>query len=71
MTNQGKNEDEDEKIWENVFNFQILHISKLAYVVILMKIGEQIFDSFFKRFLTNQGKNKDEDEKICENDFNF
>ena len=36
-----------------------------------MKIGEQIFDSFFKRFLTNQGKNKDEDEKICENDFNF
>ena len=36
-----------------------------------MKIREQIFDSFFKRFLTNQGKNKDEDEKICENDFNF
>ena len=26
MTNGSKNEDEDEKIWENEFNFWILHI---------------------------------------------
>ena len=26
MTNRGKNEDEDEGIWENEFNFGILHI---------------------------------------------
>ena len=25
LTNRGKNEDEDEKIWENEFDFRILH----------------------------------------------
>ena len=27
LTNQGKNEDENEKLWENEFNFSIIHIT--------------------------------------------
>ena len=26
LTNRGKNEDEDEKMWKNEFDFRILHI---------------------------------------------
>ena len=31
MTNWGKNEDEDEKLWENKFDFWILHIKIRLY----------------------------------------
>ena len=59
-----------EKIWKNEFDFWILHIKKLGYVAIFMKIPRKTFDPF-KAFLTNQDKNEDEDEKIWKNEFDF
>ena len=37
LTNQAKKENEDEKIWKNESDFELL-ISKLGYVAIFMKI---------------------------------
>ena len=45
MTNWGKNEDEGEKIWENVFNFSILHIK--------IRICGNFHENRWKRFLTH------------------
>ena len=61
LTNQDKNENEDEKYGKMspIFEFSI---SKLDYVAIFMKIcRKNFFDQFFKTFLTNRGKNEDED----------
>ena len=63
MTNQGKNEDEDEKIWKNKFSFGILYIN--------IRLYRNIFDPFYRTFLTNRDKNENEDEKIWENESDF
>ena len=42
LTHQGKNEDEDKKIWKNEFYFDI-SISKLGFTKIFMKILEKKF----------------------------
>ena len=54
LTNGGKNEDEDEKLWENGLEFWIFYEN----------LWKKHFQSFFKTFFTNWGKNEDEDEKI-------
>ena len=46
LTNQGKNEDEVKKIWENEFDFWI-SMSRLGYVAIFIKIQEKKFWPIF------------------------
>ena len=64
LTNWGKNEDEDEKIWENESNFWILHINIRMCGNFLENLYKKLFDPFFKTFFTNRGKNEYEDEKM-------
>ena len=47
LTNQGKNEDEDEKIWQNVSNFWILHIK----IRICGNFHENLRKKFWTHFL--------------------
>ena len=68
LTNRGKNKDENEKVWENKFDFRILHIK--------IRIRGNSHENrrknpFFKTFLTNRSKNENENEKIWEHVFNF
>ena len=63
FTNRGKNGDDDEKIWQNVFSFWILHI-KLGYVVIFMKIGEHFFWLHLRHFWLIETKIKMKMKKI-------
>ena len=44
MTNWGKNEDEDEKIWENELDFWILHIK--------IRFNETLHKNLWKKCLT-------------------
>ena len=59
LTNRGKNENENEKIWKNEFNFWILHIKVMLYGTFHENLCKKIWPNFFKRFLTNRGKNED------------
>ena len=45
MTNWGKNENEGEKVWENIFNFWIFHIK--------MRICGNFHENWRKKFLTD------------------
>ena len=71
LTNQGNNENEDEKSWKNEFNFWILHIKIRLYGTFRESLWKTIFDPFFRTFLTNWGKNEDENEKLWKNRFSF
>ena len=71
MTNWGRNEDEDEKVWENEFNFLIIHIKIRLYGNFHENPLKKMFEPFFRTFLTNWSKNEDEDEKMWENEFHF
>ena len=71
MTYPGKNEDEHEKVWENEFNFLIIHIKIRLHGNFHENLLKKKFNPFFRTFLTNRGKNEDEDENIWENEFNF
>ena len=70
LTNEEKNEDEDEKIWGNDFNFWIRHTK----IILCGSFYENPWKSFLthlvKYFLANRGKNEDED-KARENNFDF
>ena len=59
LTNRGKNENENEKIWKNEFNFWILHIKVMLYGTFHENLCKKNWPNFFKRFLTNRGKNED------------
>ena len=65
LTNRGKNENVNEKIWENEFDLWILQIKIRVYVNFHENLWEKNFGPFWRTFLTNWGKN--EDEKIWEN----
>ena len=71
LTNRGKNEDADKRIWENEFNFWIIHIEIRLYDNFHENLFKKKIDPFFRTFLTNRGKNEDEDKKIWENEFNL
>ena len=70
MTNRGKDDDEDEKIWENESTFWIFHI-KIRLCGNFHENPKKIFDPSFKTFLTNWGKNEDEEEKNWKNEIKF
>ena len=72
-----QNENEDEKIWKNKFNFSIVHIKiRLSGHLhenprkIVLTHFNDIFDSFL-RLLTNRSTNEDEDEEIWKNESEF
>ena len=71
LTNRGKNEDEDEKIWENEFNIWVFYIKIRLSGSFHGNLLKKNLTHFLGQVLTSQGKNKDEDEKIWENEFNF
>ena len=71
LTNPGKNENEDEKIWKNESDFWILHVKIRLCGNFHENVRKKFFDPFFKTFLTNRGKNKTEDEQIWENESDF
>ena len=64
LTTWDKNEDGDKNIWENEFNFWILHIKTRLYKKFSWKSEKTIFDSLFKPFLTNRGKRENGDQKF-------
>ena len=63
LTNRGKNEIVNEKIWENEFDLWILHIKVRLYGNFHENLWKKNFDQFFRTLLTNRGKNEIEDEK--------
>ena len=63
LTNRGKNEIINEKIWENEFDLWILHIKVRLYSNFYENLWKKNFDQFFRTLLTNPGKNEIEDEK--------
>ena len=53
-----KNEDEDEKIWENEFNFSILHIKIRLYGNFHENLWEKNLTYFLGHFLLIEAKMK-------------
>ena len=64
LTNQGKSKTENEKIWENEFDFWIFHIIIRLYSTFHKNLRK-------KTFLTNWGKNENENGKNWKNEFDF
>ena len=50
LTNRGKNEDEDEKIWENDLNFSILHIKIRLYSNFDVNLWTKNFGPYLEHF---------------------
>ena len=50
LTNRGKNEDEDEKIWENDLNFWILHIKIRLNGNFGVNLWTKNFEPFLEHF---------------------
>ena len=71
LTNRGKNEDENEKIWENESYFIIFHIKIRSCVNFHENPGKKLLTLFLQIFLTNQSKSKNEDERIWKNEFEY
>ena len=51
LTNRGKNEDEDEQIWKNEFEYWIPHIRLCSNFH--ENLRKKNFDPFFKTFLNS------------------
>ena len=58
LTSWGKNEDEDEKIWENKFDFWILHIKTRLYGNFDVRLWAKHFDAFLGYFWLIEAKIK-------------
>ena len=58
LTNWGKNEDEGEKIWENKFDFWILHIKIRLYGNFDVNLLTRSFDPFLGHFSLIEAKIK-------------
>ena len=63
MTNWDKNEDEDEKLWENETDFLIIRI-KIRLCDNFHENPRKNFDRFLKTFLTIWGKNENEEKNL-------
>ena len=68
-----KNDDKDEKNWENELEneFWIIQIKIGLQGNSYENLRQKVFDSFFKTFLTDRGKNKNENEKLLKIEFGF
>ena len=58
LTNQGKTEDENEKIWKNELNFLILHIKIRLYGNFYENMLKKVLTHFFRHFWLIEGKIK-------------
>ena len=58
LTNRGKNEDEDEKIWKNEFDFWILHIKIRLYGNFDVNLRTSNFDPILGHFRLIEAKMK-------------
>ena len=59
------------KIWENEFNFCIIHIKIRLCDSFHENLRKKCLTHLLKTILTNRGKNEDEDKKNLKSEFNF